>query len=234
MNLGGVQTAPNHFLGDYPACKWNTFSHSIPADLSGKSVLDIGCNAGFYTFEIAKRGALVTAIDINAMYLDQARWGAREFGLEHRVRFEQCHIYEFARRSEWYDLVLFMGVFYHLRHPLLGLDIAARKVRRLMVFQTLTTQGDDTVATAAQDVDFQRLERLDDPGWPKMAFIETTFCRDPTNWWFPNHSAVLAMLRSAGLLLTERPASDMYLCEPDAGSVRADWEIDEYRAATGQ
>src|SRR5205085_7444300 len=127
-----------------------------------------------------------------------------------------------------------MGVFYHLRHPLLALDIAARKLRRLMIFQTLMTPGDEVLATAADDADFQSLERLNDPAWPKMAFVETTFCRDPTNWWFPNHAAVLAMLRSAGLQLVDRPAPDMYFCQPDAGRARADWEIDEYRAATGQ
>ena len=48
MNLEGVETAPDHFLGDYPAVKWKAFSHVIPKDLSGKSVLDVGCNAGFY------------------------------------------------------------------------------------------------------------------------------------------------------------------------------------------
>jgi tRNA (mo5U34)-methyltransferase len=49
LDLCGVRTAPNHFLGDYPNFKWRTFEHAIPADLSGKTVLDIGCNAGFYS-----------------------------------------------------------------------------------------------------------------------------------------------------------------------------------------
>ena len=57
MELGGVQTAPQHFLGDYPRVKWQRFSHAIPADLRGKSVLDIGCNAGFYSLEMKRRGA---------------------------------------------------------------------------------------------------------------------------------------------------------------------------------
>src|SRR4051812_8688910 len=47
MNLGGVLTAPDHFLGDYPNTKWREFADSIPSDLTGKNVLDIGCNAGF-------------------------------------------------------------------------------------------------------------------------------------------------------------------------------------------
>ena len=57
IDLGGVQTAPDHFLGDYPAVKWRRFAHAIPADLSGKTVLDIGCNGGFYSLEMKRRGA---------------------------------------------------------------------------------------------------------------------------------------------------------------------------------
>ena len=57
MDLKGVRTAPNHFLYDYPANKFARFEHAIPADMTGKSVLDIGCNAGFYSIEMKRRGA---------------------------------------------------------------------------------------------------------------------------------------------------------------------------------
>ena len=49
IDLCGVQTAPEHFLGDYPSIKWRNFADAIPADLRDKSVLDIGCNGGFYS-----------------------------------------------------------------------------------------------------------------------------------------------------------------------------------------
>ena len=70
IDLGGVQTAPDHFLGDYPAIKWQRFAHAIPEDLSGKTVLDIGCNGGFYSLEMKRRGAArVVAIDHDEDYL---------------------------------------------------------------------------------------------------------------------------------------------------------------------
>ena len=57
MDLNGVRTAPDHFLPGYPASKFLRFAHALPADLTDKSVLDIGCNAGFYSFEMRRRGA---------------------------------------------------------------------------------------------------------------------------------------------------------------------------------
>src|SRR5690606_19346504 len=55
IDLNGVQTAPRHFLGDYPAVKWRAFDDALPADLTGRTVLDIGCNAGFYAIEMKRR-----------------------------------------------------------------------------------------------------------------------------------------------------------------------------------
>src|ERR1041385_2692518 len=77
LNLAGVQTAPDHFLGDYPSNKWRRFAHAIPSDLRGKTVLDIGCNAGFYAIEMKRRGAdRVLGIDFDPEYLAQARLAA--------------------------------------------------------------------------------------------------------------------------------------------------------------
>src|SRR5205814_1665359 len=118
MNLRGVQTAPHHFLGDYPSCKWRNFEHAIPADLTGKSVLDIGCNAGFYSLEMKRRGARrVLGIDSDPEYLAQARFAAEVNGAD--IEFRQLDVYNVANLRERFDLVLFMGVLYHLRHPLL-------------------------------------------------------------------------------------------------------------------
>src|ERR1700712_3839023 len=97
---GGVQTLPNHFLGgDFPAFKWQQIRPFVPDDLSGWRVLDVGCNAGFYSFELARRGASVLGIDVDAHYLDQARWAARQLGLLSKVEFRQMEVYDLARDS---------------------------------------------------------------------------------------------------------------------------------------
>jgi len=229
----GTQTFPDHWLGDFPAFKWQQIAPHLPLDLTGWRALEIGCNAGFYSFELAKRGAQVTGIDRDLHFLAQARWAAKQFGLESRVEFEQRQVYDLASTWEAYDLVLFMGVFYHLRYPLLGLDIVARKVKKLLVFQTLMSPGAE-VAEDTWDPPYDERDRLRAPGWPQMAFLEHKFAGDPTNWWVPSRAGVEAMLRSSGMRITARPATESYLCEPDPtnpSSVRT-WNAGEFGAAT--
>jgi tRNA (mo5U34)-methyltransferase len=231
----GTQTAPDHSLGDFPARKWKRIAPHIPEDLEGWHALDIGCNAGFYSFELARRGAHVTGIDLDPHYLAQAEWAAKQFGLEKRIELRQMQVYDLAHTNETFDLVCFLGVFYHLRYPLLGLDIAAQKVRRLMVFQTLTMPGEEVVE-ATGGLDIENREAMREPGWPKMAFIEHQLAGDPTNWWAPNHAGVEAMLRSSGLRVTARPGHEIYLCEPDPAhpSCVSTWNAAELLAATGR
>ncbi|MBV9891395.1 MAG: TIGR04290 family methyltransferase [Rhizobacter sp.] len=232
---GGVQTLPNHFIGgDFPAFKWREIQPWLPNDLRGWRVLDVGCNAGFYSFELAARGASVLAIDVEPHYLAQAEWARAELGLGERVEFRCMEVYDVAHSDETFDLVWFMGVFYHLRYPLLALDLLAARTRRVLMFQTLTMPGDmvrDDTADCALD---DRAPLLD-PGWPKMAFIEHRLAGDETNWWAANHAAVEAMLRSSGLRIDARPGHEIYLCSPDpaAAATRAAY-ASQLAAATGR
>jgi tRNA (mo5U34)-methyltransferase len=232
----GTQTAPDQPLGDFPAFKWRQLAPHLPEDLSGWSALDIGCNAGFYAFELARRGARVVALDREDLFLNQALWARSQFDFGHRVELRKGQVYDLARWHEQFDLVLFMGVFYHLRYPLLGLDLVAAKARRLLVFQTLTMPGLE-VAETPEDQDFHDRSALEAPGWPRMAFIEKKLAGDATNWWAPNHAGVEAMLRSSGLRVRSRPAGEIYVCEPatPAGAAAArTWDAEELLAATGQ
>ena len=210
----GVQTAPEHPLGDFPTVKWRQIAPFIAPDLTGWRVLDIGCNAGFYSFELARRGAAVTALDIDPHYLAQAHWAAREYHLQDRITFRQGSVYELATAGEQFDLVWFLGVLYHLRHPLLALDILRQVTRRQMVLQTLTMPGEEALDTPGSVGLFER-EWLRQAGWPRMAFIEHALEGDPTNWWAPDHACVEAMVRSAGFRVTARPGHEIYVCEPD-------------------
>jgi tRNA (mo5U34)-methyltransferase len=231
----GTQTRPDHPLGDFPSIKWRHLGAHLPENLHGWRALDIGCNAGFYTIQLALRGAHVTAIDSDPRYLAQARWTVQQWGVEDAVTLKQMQIYDLARTGDMFDLVLFMGVFYHLRYPLLGLDIVAQKVRRLMVFQSLSIPGNDA-ADVTDIADVNHCEPLRQTGWPHMAFIENRLANDRTNWWVPNLSGIEALLRASGMHVTQRLPHELFLCEPDPHNPPAvvTWDAAEFQAATGQ
>ncbi|MDO9712334.1 TIGR04290 family methyltransferase [Paracraurococcus lichenis] len=211
IDLGGVRTAPNHFLGDYPAVKWRQFAHVIPPDLAGRSVLDIGCNGGFYSIEMKRRGAArVLGIDSDEDYLAQARFAAEVTGQD--IEFRCLSVYDLGAIGERFDIVLFMGVLYHLRHPLLALDLIHEHVAKdLLVFQSMQ-RGAASVLPVREDYDFWEQEQFDDPGWPKLHFIERRYSHDETNWWVPNRACTEAMLRSAGFAIEAHPEQEVYLC----------------------
>jgi tRNA (mo5U34)-methyltransferase len=211
LNLAGIYTAPDHFLGDYPTVKWLRFAHVVPPDLSGRTVLDIGCNAGFYALEMKRRGAdRVVAIDSDPRYLAQAQLASEISNLP--IELRQLDVYDVGKLQERFDLVIFMGVLYHLRHPLLALDLIYEQVARdLMLFQSLQ-RGSLAVEEVAPNYDFWEMSHFDQPGYPKMHFVEGRYADDPTNWWLPNRACVEAMLRSSGFSIEERAEQEVYLC----------------------
>ncbi|MFL6350655.1 MAG: TIGR04290 family methyltransferase [Bryobacteraceae bacterium] len=214
LSLSGVQTAPNHFLGDYPSTKWQRFQDAVPKDLRGMTVLDIGCNAGFYSIQMKLRGASrVLGIDHDNDYLAQARFAAEVLGLE--ISFDLMSVYEVGQLGERFDVVLFMGVFYHLRHPLLALDIVRRHAAKdWFIFQSML-RGSRTVPDVAEDYPFSERAIFDKPGFPKMHFIEHRYSEDPTNWWIPNRACAEAVLRSAGFRIESMPEAEVYVCRCD-------------------
>ena len=179
--------------------------------MAGMTVLDIGCNAGFYSMEMKRRGAdRVVGIDTDPRYLRQARFAAEVNGFD--IEFRQLTVWDVAQLGERFDLVIFMGVLYHLRHPLLALDLIHEHVARdLLLFQSMQ-RGSEEVAGLEEDYEFTEVTPFDEPGYPKMHFVEHRYSHDQTNWWVPNRACVEAMLRSAGFRIEARPEHEVYLC----------------------
>ena len=219
MTLGGVQTAPDHFLGDYPAQHWRVFENALPWDLHGRTVLDVGCNAGFFAIKMKERGAdRVVAIDSDPRYLAQAKLAAEISGAE--IEFRHMTVYEVAALREQFDIVLFLGVLYHLRHPLLALDLLHEHVvRDQLLFQTML-RGSPQVSSLDPDYPFSETKVFERPDFPKLHFIEQRYAGDATNWWVPNRACAEAMLRSAGFSVINQPASEVFLCRRIERSVR--------------
>lgn len=214
LSLLGVQTAPSHFLGDYPSVKWKNFQHALPEDLTGKSVLDIGCNSGFYSLEMKRRGAArVLGVDHDDHYLAQAKFAAQVLNVD--IEYRKMSVYELPELKEQFDLVLFMGVFYHLRHPLLALDILRQHVTKdWFVFQSMQ-RGSRTRPRIEDDYAFWQTDMFELPGYPKMHFVEKSYSQDWTNWWIPNRACSEAVLRSSGFRIVDQPEAEVYICRCD-------------------
>lgn len=169
----------------------------LPADLSGRTVLDVGAWDGFFSFEAERRGAArVVAADSFAW--SGTSWGSKD-GFElarrclgSRVEDVEVDVLELdAERLGRFDLVLFLGVLYHMRHPLLALEKVA------------AVTGAQLVVETAVDCTWTRR--------PAAAFYPGHgLSPDPTNWWGPNPEAVVAMLRTVGFERVEVVSPDSW------------------------
>jgi len=120
--------------GYHPLNLWESIHRPLIKDIGGKKILDVGCNAGFFSFELAKRGADVLGVDVNqiervfnkdCLPLQQAEW--LESQLQTGAKFKEMNFMD-CDESEPYDKILFLGVYYHLTDPSRGLA----KLNRLL------------------------------------------------------------------------------------------------------
>jgi tRNA (mo5U34)-methyltransferase len=151
----------------------------IPEDLRGKRVLDIGAWDGWFSFEMERRGAEVVAIDSTEH--ERFRVARELLGSKVEYRIENvCRLS--PEKIGYFDIVLFLGVLYHLKHPMLALE----KVCELST---------DLVAVESFVID----DGSDLSAEPIMKFYEATeLCGQFDNWVGPNVACLLAMCRSAG------------------------------------
>jgi len=230
MLLDGVWTAPEHPLHDYPAAKWRLTEPILP-NLAGKSVLDIGCNAAFHAMALKALGAReVLGLEPDPRYRTQARLAAQIRGMD--IGLADLSVYELPRLGRRFDLVVCMGVLYHLRHPLLALDLIwEHACGEWLLFQSLL-RGDDRIAEPAADYAFCDDALFQQAGMPAMRFVEHRFAGDPTNWWVPNRACAEAMLRSAGFRIERQAGEDVYLCRRVERAWGAqDWSATPWAAA---
>lgn len=162
---------------------------SLPDDMSGMTVLDIGAWDGFYSFECERRGGRVWATD-SVAWMPQpfsptgmAGFALARKALGSRVYAQNVDVMDLSPDDQGvFDIVLFLGVLYHLRHPLFGLERAAAMldVGGLLIVES--------------HVDLLGV------GAPAMRFYPgAEINSDPTNWWGPNPECIEEMLKSVGL-----------------------------------
>jgi tRNA (mo5U34)-methyltransferase len=174
----------------------------LPRRCAGLRVLDLGARDGFFSFELERRGAEVVAID----YIDPSASGfavAREL-LGSEVECDVCNIYDLdPERHGTFDIVLFLGLLYHLRDPLLALDRIWEVCRpdALLVLETQLLDNallvDGGAFRALADIDPQLRDAC------LMQFYPgDSLNGDHSNYWAPNAACMRGMLDAAGFETT--------------------------------
>lgn len=159
--------------------KFNIIEPYLPSNLSGARVLDLGCNSGGFSFELAKRGASVVGVEKTAHYFKQALFLQSVFNLD--VQFYNLTIYEIKKLGV-FDYVLFLGLLYHLRYPMLALDLVHSCCKEQVFVSQKTSLAEDV---SMELVNSQR------------NFISEK--KEATeNWWFTSKDCTTAMMQLAG------------------------------------
>jgi tRNA (mo5U34)-methyltransferase len=172
----------------------------LPGDARGLRALDLGTRDGFFAFEMERRGAEVIAVDYLPM--DQTGFAVASRLLDSKVTFINANIYDLsADRLGTFDVVLFLGLLYHLPDPLEALLLLRSLCRdRLCVESQVIDQAllmSDGRMAALADVAPALIDV------PLMQFYPgSSLNNDPTNYWAPNLSGLQAMLRECNFTVT--------------------------------
>ncbi|HEY2384864.1 MAG TPA: DUF1698 domain-containing protein [Terriglobia bacterium] len=191
---------------EYPLARWRLVETLLP-DVKGKSCLDIACSSGFFSLKLKELGAgYVLGLDMGEQpqAIEQARFAADTLGLD--VDFRSLSAYDVATLGRKFDIVLFMGLFYHLRHPLVALEAARAVCSKTMIFQTITTGHHQRKLTerrrAARNLELNS-PMMSDGQVPSLHFVEGALNGDGSCWFVPNIDGAAAILRSCGFTLEQ-------------------------------
>jgi tRNA (mo5U34)-methyltransferase len=226
---GGLYTKTESVMGepvDHPLGPWQTIQKLLPRDLGGKTLLDVGCNAGFYAFEAKRRGATrVLGVDGQRQHVRQGLFVRKVLGLE--VEFRRLNVYELSPRSVGqFDITLALGLLYHLKYPLLALENLYRVTREMLVIETAIMPSQQTPESFGYS--FGAAKTMLHP----LAYVENPpeAKEQVFNWFLPGVEALKAMLRNAGFgeveLVEEKDDRAVVVCrkaksEAAAGSPRS-------------
>jgi len=222
ITLGKFQTRSEK---EFSQKQWEIFESYIPKDLKGKKVLELACNAGFFSLNMKKRGAEVVGVDQSPKYLEQAKFVAQynDFKIDYRLQ----NIYDFVlNNKELFDYVIFFGVFYHLRYPLLVFDRLAEFTKEKLFFHTVIKNhpsatirygkpqmNDKKKFIIPEDISRTEKEIYHHPDFPQAYFIEKKMGDDLGNWWVYNDACIRAMLRSSGFRNVESLPYNIFVCD---------------------
>lgn len=179
---------------DHPHGTWQIIRECLPADLTGKSVLDVGCNGGFYAVEAKRRGASrVLGVDAQRSHVRQALFVRRALNLE--IEFRRLSVYDLSPRTVGrFDVVLALGLIYHLKHLIYALENLWHVTKEMLIIETAVYPPHLLSAPFAHPVagegrTIHALGFVENPPDAKEAVF---------NWFLPGVGSLKAMLSNLG------------------------------------
>ena len=198
IDLGdGIFTKTASVMGepvDHPRETWEAIQQCLPADLTGKSLLDVGCNGGFYCVEAKRRGAQrVLGVDGQRQHVRQALFVRKVLGLD--LEFRRFSVYDLDPATVGvFDITLALGLVYHLKHLVLALERLYDVTRELLIVETAIIPPEQTPPTFVQSL-----------GEIRQTLHPLFYAENPPeakeqvyNWFLPSPDALRALLMNAG------------------------------------
>jgi tRNA (mo5U34)-methyltransferase len=201
---------------DHPAGTWEVIRRHLP-DLAGKSVLDVGCGAGFYSVQAKRLGAArVLGVDARQHEIRQALLVRRALGLDIELRRQSVYRLSPARLGR-FDVVLALGLIYHCKHFVLALEKLFSVTGGLLIVETEVLPEPQSPSPINPPHRHDPIHRLREPardaelaalaGRPMhpLAFVDNEQRTEEAvaNWFVPSAGAAAALLRAAGFSAVE-------------------------------
>jgi len=175
--------------------------YGVPKDLTGMRALDIGALDGVHSFELERRGASVTALDIQSP--DVTGFNTAKHIIGSQVEYVQASVYELTSHlKDRYDIILFFGVWYHLKNPLRAFEEVANVLKK-----TSTLYAEDEALMDYVEVNGQPgtgdmrnfAKQLSASELPISVYYPNKFKGNLWNWYVPNRACVSAWLETCGM-----------------------------------
>jgi tRNA (mo5U34)-methyltransferase len=184
---------------EHPRPTWEKVRACLPEDVSGKSVLDVGCNAGFYSVELKRRGAgRVVGVDSQRNLIRQAAFVRDALGLD--IEYQRLSVYDLdPRESGQFDVVLALGLIYHCKHLVLALEKLFAVTRELLILETAIYPPKKSPGSFEYEVGGLK------PTLHPLAYVENAPEAKEAiyNWFLPSVESLRALLRNVGFDETE-------------------------------
>ena len=198
VDLGnGIFTKTESVMGepvDHPRETWEVIQQCLPANLTGKSVLDVGCNGGFYCVEAKRRGAhRVLGVDAQRQHVRQALFVRKVLGLD--LEFRRFSVYDLDPATIGiFDITLALGLVYHLKHLVLALERLYGVTKELLIVETAIIPPEQTPASFVQS-----LGEIRQTLHPLFYAENSPEAKEQVyNWFLPSPDALCALLINTG------------------------------------